>query len=441
MKLAAINTIGLTGAEILAAELAKFPELLMLPGQNFVQFEGRCYRPHDYMGKSADEVFESLRIQLFTRSGHCWAGLTKSMTTGVRERYSPDRHREYFRQKAVKGASVLTYFRCYAESYVESLGESISGKQYFGYFGNNIVVNAPAYSDFVDDTVVINFSNEIDYWLANISQRMVWNNLLAIRFWLVNSLLYRLFEIESPVSKLTVDAREFSYDQGGVRAKLAAFLQVRAPSAGTAPDGFIQFEPAIAKRHERNAEAIRAIYGNDSDFQDAMNFRSWADDFLENPAHRRLLLRYQAFWNTTSHTNFDWVGPIEDEIVERIREHTGYRSSRNISQWFYHESFLLTSDNWEQPVSRLEHYLGCLEEEILLPEMPFYARVVLCYLESVALNYVKRPDSTFPQRQTNLYRRLTAPSYRAHFPRWALEAKFAEVEARIDAACPGQRKR
>ena len=60
MKFIAVNTIGLTGAEIVAAELARFPEVLMLPGQNFIGFGTRTYRPHDYTGWAPADIFANL---------------------------------------------------------------------------------------------------------------------------------------------------------------------------------------------------------------------------------------------------------------------------------------------------------------------------------------------------------------------------------------------
>ena len=94
----------------------------------------------------------------------------------------------------------------------------------------------------------------------------------------------------------------------------------------------------------------------------------------------------------------------------------------------------MKSDNFEEPRAHLEHYLGILEEKIVLPAMPYYARIVACYLQSVAENYLKRAYSAMPIRSTNLYLRANAPEYRAHFKKWALEKKWAALEKAIDLA-------
>jgi hypothetical protein len=295
-------------------------------------------------------------------------------------------------------------------------------------------VNACEYADFPAGAVVLDFSNPIDYWLANISQRMVWDNRIACRFWIVNSLLYRAFERDGGTPSLRIDVREYRSDPAGCRARIASFLGTKQPPAQQVPDGFIRFAPELVDKIERDAEDIRAIYEGDPEFEAALRFDQWADAFLAEPGHRALLNDYRAFWNSTTHTNLDWVGPIEEEIVARVRATTGFVERPNRSRWFYHECHALSSDNWERPVSRLEHYLGRIEREIVLPEMPYYARVVLCYLENVAENHLKRAYSAIPQRQTDLFRRVTRPEYRKNFARWALEDMLVAAEKKIDQA-------
>ena len=438
MKFIALNTIGLTGAEIIAAELARFPDVLMLPGQNFIQFEGRLYRPHVYDGWTPEAIFESLHTHLFTRSGVCWAGLTKSLRTSAPSLYSKDQHRLHFIAMADERGTTLDYFRLFALSYAESAGEPWADKRSFGFFGHNILLNAPYYPDFSERAQVIDTTNPIDYWLANIGQRMVWDSLGAVRFWLVNSLFSRLTALEGGHPFLAVDIRDYVADPDAVRSRLRTFLGSSGQTTSS-PPGFIDFDSGHVKAIESNASVLLTLYREEAAFQAALHFGEWCDAFLADPANRRRLRDYQRFWNSTAHTNFDWVGPIETEIVERVAEHTGYRTEPSLSRWFYHECFSLNSDAWERPVCHLEHHLGRLEEDILLPEMPYFARIVLGYLESVASNFIKRPDSRLPLRESDLYRRLTRPEYRRHFPRWALVDRFAEVEARIDAACSGLR--
>ena len=83
------------------------------------------------------------------------------------------------------------------------------------------------------------------------------------------------------------------------------------------------------------------------------------------------------------------------------------------------------ADDWEHPRGNLEHYLGNLEDEIALPAMATYVRIVLHYIERVADNTIKRADSALPIRETNLYTRVRA--LESNFPRWELTKKFAEA--------------
>lgn len=432
MKLVAINTIGLTGAEIIAAELARLPGILMLPGQNFITVGTHCYRPHHFEGLSAEQVFDRLYKHQFTRSGHCWAGLTKSMTPEMLAGYDRERHRLAFVGRARVGESALDHFCNYTLAFAEVTGRPTANDEYFGFFGHNIIVNSAHYPDFLEKAVVVDFTNTLDFWLANIGQRMVWENLVAMRFWLVSMLVVRQWAKRHPAHYTSVDIREYAQDRAAVSEKFRCFLHLEGEASAQVPDGFIRFSPELVARLERDAADLRRIYEGRAEFDLGMTFDDWADAFLAEPGVSALLERYCAFWNSSSHTNLDWIGPIETEIIERLLAFTGATSRRSLSRWFYHECFHLRSDNWEHPTGNLEHYLGCLEEEIVLPEMAYYVRIALCYFERVAENTVKRAYSALPIRETDLYRRVM--NCRKHFARWALEEKIAEVERRIDAA-------
>jgi len=432
MKLAAINTIGLTGAEILAAELARFPGILMLPGQNFITFGTHCYRPHSYDGWTAGRIFDSLYKHQFTRSGHCWAGLTKSMGPAMTQAYDRGRHLEEFSKLTTGGETTLEHFRNYAAAFAATTGHAVEAREYFGFFGHNILVNAAHYPDFLAKAMVADFTNPLDFWLANIGQRMVWDNIVAIRFWLVNMLVVRRWAAANPGHYAAIDIRDYVRDRGAASRKLRDFLKLENDALSEVPDGFIRFSPELVAKLENNAADLRRIYEGWAEFDLGMTFDAWSDAFLREPGVHALLDRFCAFWNTSSHTNLDWVGPIEEEIVERLLAFTGAKSRRNTSRWFYHECFRLNSDDWEHPTGNLEHYLGCIEEEIALPEMATYVRIVLHYFERVANNTVKRAYSALPIRATDLYRRVVA--LRGNFGRWALEEKLAEVERRIDEA-------
>ena len=63
MNLIVLNTIGLTGVEALHARMNSIRNVLTLPGQNFAMFNQGLYRPHDYHGKTDDEIFNILNAK------------------------------------------------------------------------------------------------------------------------------------------------------------------------------------------------------------------------------------------------------------------------------------------------------------------------------------------------------------------------------------------
>ena len=107
MKFIAVNTIGLTGAEMVAAELARFPEVLMLPGQNFIGFGTTTYRPHDYTGWAPADIFANLNKLHVTRQGRVWSGLTKAMTPEQLERYDAAAHEAEFVRLAADASTTI----------------------------------------------------------------------------------------------------------------------------------------------------------------------------------------------------------------------------------------------------------------------------------------------------------------------------------------------
>jgi hypothetical protein len=431
MKFIAVNTIGLTGAEIVAAELARFPEVLMLPGQNFIGFGTRTYRPHDYTGWDAHDVFRNLNKHHFTRAGRVWSGLTKAMTPAMLENYDQELHESEFVASSAGARTTIDHWQNFATSFARATGRTTDDVTQFGFFGFNMVLTADHYDDFLDRSMVVDFTAPIDFWLANIGQRAVWDCLGAIRFWLTNMLVVRRWARRHPEHYVAVDLREFAADPDAARAKLVDALSLTS-APGDVPGGFVAFDRSVIDGTESIAADLTKIYTGWNEFDLAATFGDWADRFLDGPDADRLLDRFESFWNTTSHTNLDWAGPVADELVEAIVAFTGAQTSRNVSRWFYHECYGLNSDNWENPTGTLEHYLGEVEDEIVLPATAAHARIVFFYLEKVADNMFKRAYSALPLRDTSLYTRLRA--LEGDFAKWALEEKAAAVEALIDEA-------
>ena len=123
MRLIALNTIGLTGVEILQARLAELEDVLVLPGQNFTLFRQNLYRPHDYSGLDGREIFQILNRHLLTKAGRIWMGLTKYMDEASRHAYLTDRHEALFLTKVNGNGIFFDCLQAYCESYFESLGQ------------------------------------------------------------------------------------------------------------------------------------------------------------------------------------------------------------------------------------------------------------------------------------------------------------------------------
>ena len=430
MRFIAVNTIGLTGAEMLAAELSRFPDVLMLPGQNFIGFGTRTYRPHDYTGWAPADIFANLSKLHVTRQGRVWSGLTKAMTPEQLDRYDAAAHEAEFTALAADATTTIEHWQNFATSFARAAGDSTEYRD-FGFFGFNMVLTADHYPDFLERSTMVDFTAPIDFWLANIGQRAVWDCTGATRFWLTNMLVVRRWALRHPKHYLRVDLRDYQRDPDAVAADLAAHLGLTG-TPGDVGEGFIAYSPAVIAATDAIADDLRAIYTGDAEFDLAMRFDEWADDFLAQPGSDELLDRFESWWTTTSHTNLDWVGPIGDRIVDAVVAWFGATSGYSPARWFYHECFTLTSDNWETASGELEHYLGDLEDEIPLPATAAHARIVLLYLENVAHNIIKRAYSATPVRETSLYRRMRA--LEPNFGKWALADRVAEVEARIDEA-------
>lgn len=430
MDFVAVNTIGLSGAELIAAELARHPDVLMLPGQNFIGFGTRTYRPHDYTGWEPGAIFANLAKLHITRQGRVWSGLTKAMTPEQLERYDAAAHEAEFTRLAADARTTIDHWRNFATAFARAGGDQTEYPA-FGFFGFNMVLTADHYEDFLDRAHLVDFVAPVDFWLANIGQRAVWDCLGATRFWLVNMLVVRRWALRHPDHYSRVDLRDYAVDPDGTRARVAGELGLTS-EPGDVPPGFVAFAPGNVAATEAIAADLATIYTGHAEYDLAARFDEWADDFLAQPGTDGLLDRFMSFWTTTSHTNLDWVGPVGDRVVDAAVAWAGASTAYSAARWFYHDCFHLTSDNWERASGHLEHYLGDLEDEIPLPATAAHVRIVLLYLENVADNIVKRAYSATPIRETSLYRRLRA--LEPNFGKWAAVDRVAEVEARIDEA-------
>ena len=186
-----------------------------------------------------------------------------------------------------------------------------------------MVLVADHYPDFLDRANVVDFIAPIDFWLANIGQRAVWDCLGAIRFWLTNMLVVRRWARRHPEHYLSVDVRDCEADQDAVRAKLAAFLGLHDRVRRRARRVRRRTRPKVVGATEEIAADLPPIYDGLGRVRPGLEFDDWADGFLDSPDADGLLDRFESFWNTTSHTNLDWAGPVADELVEAVVAFSG----------------------------------------------------------------------------------------------------------------------
>lgn len=430
-ELVFINTLGLTGSEFVAAALRETAGLRVLPGQNFIQQGHALYRPHAYAGRSAAEVFAELNREQVMRSGRIWMGLTKHMSPAERAGYDRPAHAREFCARLGEARDYRHCVMVYAETFFLTAGKELEESEGVAVCGGNFALNFAAEPGFAAQTRVVDVTNGIYTWLAMISQRMTFDGMAAAQFWLVNRLWLARFSRRNP-RVLSVALEDYHRDPAAVTAKLHQQLGRNVRTKSFPQPGFKDYNPAIMEGVMEDAAGLHRIYHGLPLFELAENFEGYAAELLARPGMDRLLDRYQAYWNTTGHTNFDVIGPIEQEIISGLERETippaGFTSA-----WFYHRAYRLDSDHYNAPAAHWCHPLGGLEDEIELPLLPFYLKIAIHYLRSLIESYQVFLHSYIPMRQQALYRRLQDPRARKK----AVECGFApwldELESKIDA--------
>jgi hypothetical protein len=435
-RLLVLNTIGLTGVEVLLSELARVPGILALPGQNFSMFGHNLYRPHDYSKHSAEAVFRSLNRTLYTKDGRIWMGLTKHMSPEQRAAYPAAKHQELFVARLGTSRDFVHALRAYILSFFEVIGLETRSAAYVTFYANNIALNSRHYPGLAENVTIVNLFCRPARWLAMISQTRTWNCAEACKFWILNNLYLRQFAGTHP--RYHASCYDDLVDNPEVEiAKITNFLGLHENGGKndlSAIPGMVSINPRLLEMQKENDVSLRAIYQDYGLFQMAERFDEWAPEFLRSKRIGELLAKYARFWNSTSHTNFDWIGPVGEEIVEEAARFFPQVSGRNLSFDFYHRYFTLNSDNFDRPVVALEHFLGCLEEEIVIPKLPYFLRVAMEYLISISRNNLKLRHSYVSVRDASIYRRLTQPDYQTKIAEFGLTQRMREVEEKITGA-------
>jgi hypothetical protein len=421
MKLIALNTIGLTGVEVFQTYLAELDEVYVLPGQNFTLHSQNLYRPFDFTGRTATEVFDTLNRQLLTKAGRIWIGLTKYMDKSTLEIYSHEKHKKLFISRL---GDRRQFFECveeYSRSYYLLIQNSELGpNKWLSYYSCNVVLNLPYYEGKMPERI-LNVGNRIDFWLE------------ACKFFIVNNLYLKLFQTKNSNLR-TFFLEDMIKNPEKQKEEIQAFLGISARKTDRKSSGLILPRRLIIEETILNAAKLRKIYSEEPLFKLADTIEKWGSEFTSNPEISFLLDRFAKFWNTTAHTNFDWVGPIAEEIVSLALNQYSLTGKRNINTYFYHEYFNIQSDSHESINSHLHHYLGFLEQEIILPYLPYFLKVAMTYLICISKNYVYHSHSYIPVRQSDIYRRLCTPEAIKKIAHFGLSEKMLEVEISINAA-------
>jgi hypothetical protein len=435
-KLLVINTIGLTGVEVLASEVSKLPGVAFLPGQNFIQFDSSLYRCHNYSESTPEQIFISLNRHQHTKAGRCWAGLTKHMSSEVKQKYDIDKHQAMFVEALGQEKDTLYCLTHYAQTFLDCMGIDTTDSDYLGFWGANFVL---AYSDqphFSEHVKVINWNADIYSWLAMISNNMTWDCIEACKFWLVNNLFLAHYGNQNS-GFVNIDREKFLSDKESELSSIQQLMHSNVNQQNHSVSdienlGFVELNNDLIEFIRKAASDLRGIYSENVYFQMADNFEKWQEQFISNDFNHSLLTRYQKFWNSTAHTNFDWVDPISVQIADSaLGFFEDKKSSHNLSCDFYHKYSHLSSDSHEVAKVDIEHYWGNLEEEIIIPRTPYHIKVVLQYLENVACNYIQYSHSCLSLKEGSIYQRIIQPEYQQKIQQFGLTEKMEKVTAYV----------
>lgn len=442
-----VNTIGLTGAEILASFLARMPEIKVLPGTNFMWFDDCLYRKHEVEKLNAEKLFSIYSRQLHEKDNRLWAGITRFMSEPEKTQYQLEKHKNSFVQGFASlnkeaQADFFAVAKVFIESYFSSQAIDMKGAKYVAFCGKNFLINLGA-EDFLKETPYwINISNRPDTWLAMISRRLTWNPIESLKFYLAHS-LYISWKVKQDkrVSGrfLNVYLEDLIKDQKQTLSRISDFLNCSGDLSQARAPGSLPFSQPVIEDVFALAKDIRAVYKDLPLYQLTESLPQWSEQFVSHPKAQLLMKRFETYWNSTSHTSFDWAGPLEEEIMDLAFEVNKVQKlalgpQAGTSAYFYHNYFDLTSEKYEQPECRLRHCVGSLEEEIVLPLSPYFVRCVVAYYKNICELYTKIPHSYKDLRKQSLYQRMTETVAKDRLVSIRLGTLLDELELAIDRA-------
>tara|TARA_B100001250_G_C19703348_1_gene745821 strand:+ start:76 stop:1191 length:1116 start_codon:yes stop_codon:yes gene_type:complete len=356
-------------------------------------------------------------------------GLTKHMSTEEIRSYPKLKHKLLFVNEIGNSRTFLNVVTAYIKTFYASYGVNHSSARYLSWFSNNVLLNHSFYKDFSREVKVIHVTSFINNWLAIISHTRTWDCIAACKFWILNNLFVNSYAQEYN-SCLILDSNKFLKDTEKTKLLISDFLKLDHPFTLEYPQvpGFITKNTSLLAEQEKNALDIHEIYKDNKWYKLAYTFDAWNRDFLAQNSIKELLNQFSDFWNTTSHTNFDWIGPIGDEVIRKLNKYMNVDESNNLNYDFYHNYFTLNSDNYDSVRSNMNHYLGSLEAKIILPPLPYFIRICIEYFCSISRNNIKLHHSYISPREGILYNKLISEEMISKIASFGLTDKFNEME-------------
>ncbi len=438
-----LNSYGFCGAETLASFLAPSTDIGLLPGQNFIQQDHALYRPLLFPQHNANACFDILATKQFTKSGVQWAGLGKFMSPEYAANYAIEKHRELFNNAYAllsddQEKRYVTLIKLYCYSYFLTIGEDPSVFSQLGFYGSNVLLNASAYDEFFTNTHILQVKPSPSEWLSLASQSRTWNPENALTFYVIQNLFINLCELRnSNIHSLSysslIDDTQNTIDD------CCRFLRLPTHNTDHVANGR-GHAPVTAEYFDKireDATAIDQIYRNSDWYEIAKNIDSWSSSFLSDKHSVNLLERYQAYWNSTAHIAFDWNGPLETSIKNRIRDHVrlnnkGQTTEKNIAYEFYQHWFQSSSIEYTKVNGNACYPLGNLENTFALPRLQYFLRIAIHYLHTSAALQGEQLHSYRPANESRLYQTLCEPAYQRAIERNWLSDAFNAMQLEID---------
>jgi len=434
-----LNSYGFSGAETLATFLAAHAQIGLLPGQNFIQQEHTLYRPISIPADDPLACFELLATKQYTKAGIQWAGLGKFMAPEYAARYSESTHQKRFIEHFTQlndneKLSIIRLIRLYIQSFFECMGDDTSAFSYYGFYGANLLLNSSAYSNFSNDTKVLQVKPSAAQWLSLASQARTWDPEKALRYYIIQNLFIALCE-RTQDNIHSISFTDLINNTQKTMDSCCNYLNIGAWDAGllVSGQGHAPATKDFFVKIMDDAEKIDTIYANSFWYDVANSMNEWANDFLKSKNATHLLEKYQCYWNSTSHIAFDWSGPLENQLTTLIEQHVNEKGvcehcdNSGIAYQFYQQWHDLDSINHQSVVSKAMYPLGELEADIAIPKLQYFMRIAINYIHASVKLQGEKLHSYHCAKSSHLYQRLKTDDMQTAIDRNYLRDAYNEM--------------